>query len=551
MGLIRWLGEKLGLTAKRKLGKKEPTQTPPVSRFPAAKKEGAFEEVGPREPETKAPAIAKETAVGIETRLGEPPEVARPLTPPAKSEVLINIGFDFGTSSTKIFWRDVFNDRVALLSFEDNISGYSSVCLPSTLKILRSGELFFGNAAEKDRNPGTVFRSLKVCFACSHGAISCRDCGPSAQPGKVAQGRFLIPTDSDGDIRVTAAELCALLVAGLMREARSKIIGCFRPGTFIKFISNMAAPLDQLEANRIRDPYERLFYFGTELAEQLDANCTFGSALSLCRRLAQNVPLIPDSEERLTFVVPEAIAAVHAYCKLPQTEDGLYALIDVGAGTTNVSFSRFSRDFPKPVAFYASHTDIVGADDIDLALYAVLKGKYSRIEHADVTATRNLLHSIRLAKQQMNDGTLRISQEVALSAGEIRAASSPIIERIWRVYETAFRRSYAKEKFASRWSLLNLVFVGGGSLFPGVVERLKRKPDSIVSKLGMKPWELPPDLKMQKQSSDHELKMGLPLLAVGLGLSYPKIDISDYWPPEAVNPIGPRPVIDREPDDWR
>jgi hypothetical protein len=551
MGLIRWLGEKLGLTTKRKLDKKEPIKTPPVSRLPAAKKEGAFEEVGPREPETKASAIAEETAVGIETRRREPPWVARPLAAPAKSEALINIGFDFGTSSTKIFWRDVFNDRVALLGFDGNISGYPSVCLPSTLKILRDGELLLGNAAEKDQHPGTVFRSLKVCFACNHNALSCRDCGPSAQPGKVARGRFLIQTDSDGDIRVTAAELCALLVAGLMREARSTIIGCLPPGSRVKFISNMAAPLDQLETNRIRDPFEKLFYFGAELAEQLAAHHTFESALSLCRRLVENVPSIPDSEERLTFVVPEAIAAVHAYCKLPQTEDGLYALIDVGAGTTNVSFFRFSRDFPKPVAFYASHTDIVGADDIDLALLAGLKGKYSKIGQASVPATRSLLHDIRLAKQQMKDGILEISQDVALSAGEVRAASSPVIERIWRVYETAFRRAYAKEKFASRWSMLNLVFVGGGSLFPGVVERLKRKPDSIVSRIGMKPWDLPRDLKMQKQSSDHELKIGLPFLAVGLGLSYPKIDISDYWPPEAVNPIGPRPVMDREPEDWR
>ncbi|MGA2260797.1 MAG: hypothetical protein ABSH28_05105 [Acidobacteriota bacterium] len=242
---------------------------------------------------------------------------------------------------------------------------------------------------------------------------------------------------------------------------------------------------------------------------------------------------------------------MHAYCKLPQTEDGLYALIDVGAGTTNVSFFRFSRDFPKPVAFYASHTDSVGADDIDLAIHASLKKKYNRIEQADASATRSLLHDIRLAKQQLKDGILQISQEVLLSAAEVCAASRPVIERIWRVYETAFRRAYAKERFASRWSMLNLVFVGGGSLFPGVVERLKRKPDSIVSKIEIKPWALPNDLKMLKKTGEHELRMGLPLLAVGLGLSYPKIDISDYWPPEAVKPIGPKPVMDREPEDWR
>jgi hypothetical protein len=76
--------------------------------------------------------------------------------------------------------------------------------------------------------------------------------------------------------------------------------------------------------------------------------------------------------------------------------------------------------------------------------------------------------------------------------------------------------------------MLNLVFVGGGSLFPGVVERLKRKPDSIVCKIDMKPWGLPNGLRMQTPKSEHELRMGLPLLAVGLGLSYPKIDISDY-----------------------
>jgi hypothetical protein len=55
-----------------------------------------------------------------------------------------------------------------------------------------------------------------------------------------------------------------------------------------------------------------------------------------------------------------------------------------------------------------------------------------------------LLHDIRLAKQQLENGILQISQEVALSAEEIRGASGPVIERIWRVFETAFRRAYAK-----------------------------------------------------------------------------------------------------------
>jgi hypothetical protein len=273
--------------------------------------------------------------------------------------------------------------------------------------------------------------------------------------------------------------------------------------------------------------------------------------LSLCRQIIEKYPTLPDPQERLTFVAPEAIAAVHAYSQLPQVEDGLYALVDVGAGTTNVSFFRYTRDLPKPVAFYASHTETVGADDIDIALLEAVKRKYGRIDPADTAAMRSLLHVIRIAKQNMNNGVLQISPDFSLHSEVVHAATGPTIERIWRVYETAFRRAYAIEMFADRWADLNLVFVGGGSLFPGVVDRLMRPPDTIVYHITVKPWNLPLDLRLHQNNDDHTLRMRLPLLAVGLGLSYPNIDISEYWMPEEVVPIGPRPYIDREPDDWR
>ena len=49
----------------------------------------------------------------------------------------------------------------------------------------------------------------------------------------------------------------------------------------------------------------------------------------------------------------------------------MYGIVDVGAGTTDVSFFRLAdlrRDQPRSMAFYEAKTEVAGADGIDRAI---------------------------------------------------------------------------------------------------------------------------------------------------------------------------------------
>jgi hypothetical protein len=48
--------------------------------------------------------------------------------------------------------------------------------------------------------------------------------------------------------------------------------------------------------------------------------------------------VVPSASERNFFVVPECLAAVKAFLESPHAEAKTYAIVDVGAGTTEVSF---------------------------------------------------------------------------------------------------------------------------------------------------------------------------------------------------------------------
>ena len=56
---------------------------------------------------------------------------------------IINVGLDFGTSSSKVIWRDVTGDRLTLVGFNNRPTAYSSVSVPSSVKI-RGDQVLFG-----------------------------------------------------------------------------------------------------------------------------------------------------------------------------------------------------------------------------------------------------------------------------------------------------------------------------------------------------------------------------------------------------------------------
>ena len=453
---------------------------------------------------------------------------------------VVNVGLDFGTSSTKVFWRPVSGGtrrEVTLLGFPDPGEGYPDVALPSSIRIAE-GRIWLGREAESPRREGTLFRSLKVCLASSHGGVKCR-C-----QSNIHQGSQAIFVDESGLRRVVQIEaLATILVAGIVTNIFQRIATSLGTGQFTT-LYNFAAPLDQVETPALRSVFERVAHHAILLAGRIQNGMSFDDALHHYHHISgENVPPEPG---RVFAVFPEAIAAIHGYTNSPDATEGLYAVVDVGAGTTTVSFFRLAGiTAERRVVFYASRTGAVGADDMDRALTdAVISG----LGEVSVSRRREILRQMRAAKQNMTVDGL-VSDGVVLGRAECRVALQPVFDRVFEVFRECFFRAYEKEQLQSRWEELTLVFVGGGSLVLGLEERLRASPHSFIERVHVRSLQLPQPLRLEGCGAISARDARL--LSVGYGLSHPAPSIPDYWRPTEVEPMGPVVPPTPIPDDWR
>ena len=136
---------------------------------------------------------------------------------------LVNIGIDFGTSSTKVFMRDITARHVYACAFPDALGSFGPFCWPSTIRI-DSGRLYFGTPAES-MNSGRAIRSFKICLACQHGLFRKEDCPTNQCLGDGDKfGEFnLIGTDSQ-KTTFQPWELASLYLANLIDILASEFV---------------------------------------------------------------------------------------------------------------------------------------------------------------------------------------------------------------------------------------------------------------------------------------------------------------------------------------
>src|SRR5262245_22058796 len=71
-----------------------------------------------------------------------------------KQDLQVNVGIDFGTSSTKVIFTDQEFMPRYVCAFRDNPEGYPPVRFPSAVRVV-DGKVYFGDEAER-RTGGVV-----------------------------------------------------------------------------------------------------------------------------------------------------------------------------------------------------------------------------------------------------------------------------------------------------------------------------------------------------------------------------------------------------------
>lgn len=421
----------------------------------------------------------------------------------------IHIGIDYGTSWSKLVFRDYEaprGDAARIVRPRDATDG-TSLQFPSLVTLL-DDRLWFGWEAERRRMTpsATAYTSVKVRMAM-----------PDAFYGRHTP----LPADCD------AQSLAILTVLYLVQEAdRAAVnyassIGC-RP----RLSMTMGAPMSNLNDVAYRMLFVDVVRAASDLLRSAGLDLSDGipraDGAALAQEALARVRRRPVSDWR-TWVRSEVESALLVPFMSPAVADGLFAAIDIGAGTTDASFFRITPQFrdgtwhKHGLAIFGAHSGPPGVDAVDSAL----------------------------ARPEEDPTALRMRENEIIGQRGVSKELSDAFDKIFGVYAESFSRAYQKDRRLDKWSPFDLFVFGGGARIGELRSRLAERPRSgLASDPRVLPLTVPPDLRSEQ--GDELGERGDPFI-IAYGLSFIRADVPEAATPEEVpgfDPMREQPTFD-------
>jgi len=421
-----------------------------------------------------------------------------------KTEILLTIGLDFGTSTVKCIVFAQIGDRRREQRIVLLINGkalFPAICWE------QNGELFIG---EKPPDVDREYRSPKACLRC-----------------EILQEEYPDLTYKESGCSPSA--ICWSILSYCVEKIREQILNRFPSDEYAidwnKVYWNMGAPLKGLEHKHLRKHFADILWLSVNHGFQWQSQSTPRANLLdiYDETRANNPPPIEKSDASICvgkcFVFPETHVAVNSFIHFGgNLESGLYFVCDVGAGTTDVAFFRYTPILSKPISFPGTSSIFAGGDEIAREL--------SRITGLD----------LEIANQQLIEGLA--DKQFEIVSGSLHKLG----EKIKEGKNRAFKDAYPTQKNMELWKndFRGAAVLGGGSRLPGIREYCIAPLPTGVGNDTIKVPEI--SLRKIMPSDATELHR------IAFGLSIPPTQFYDYWRPEELdNSI---PTFPKKEDNW-
>jgi len=426
--------------------------------------------------------------------------------PIKRQERTLVVGIDFGTSTTKVIWQDLSDNHFEVIQWRPSNDGLSSFLLPSTI-LLRGGSMHFGLSEADADGDDLWLHSIKLCVLCRRKPSICR-CGNTV----ARHGMIGLPGSEQP---IPASSFACLFLAHVFQEVERRLLTQF-PDDDLVLIWNVGCPMDHLDVGDLRSEWEKMTGAAIELRRRVPSKADM-SLLADATRLV-NAFVVAAPSERSYFVQPEGLAAVKAFLESPHAESKTYAIVDVGAGTTEVSFFFNGKAMAEPgqpfrPCYLADSTDAVGGVKIDQEL---AQAWCCRVEEAKRRKEKELESSSIPMVPSIQDICLQYQR----TCGEI-------------VKENKLTSPHDKR--------FDLFVIGGGGRLRPLQSALQyqQMPGGFVREC-LQQLKPPRSLKHGAQLQAH-----YDFLAIACGLAS-SLDW-DYYPPKDVHPM-PAPRMMPKPD---
>ena len=278
--------------------------------------------------------------------------------PPRRIEIIrrptetlrVTVGLDFGTSATKATWRRQGSGGIRPIDFAPENSGRPVYALPSVARFDADGRLRLGIEAQSSgQTPAGngLIHHLKVLLAGKHNEAFrdqrlAQDFAERVAGRKIGQGEGL-----------AEEHLTTLLLAHAMVEARRHVLGALSSrGDGVDITYNVGIPIDHRQCDTIWRSWAKAVACAERCARSWESLCRGGLDYDHWREIwsrsdyghREDDPTSREDQDARAFVIPEAVAAFDAFARSLAARSGLYALVDLGSGTTDLSLIRCGYD---------------------------------------------------------------------------------------------------------------------------------------------------------------------------------------------------------------
>jgi hypothetical protein len=427
---------------------------------------------------------------------------------PPRRALDVYLGVDLGTSFSKVVWR--FGQYAYPLCFGNRPDNISDYLVPSLVYF--DGENFATGVERGDTSgagPDAPIRNFKMCLACEAARSGCQVSQCSLTSWEAFQS-WREAAEREASL-VTALFLSRLL-ARAQELVRAQIAQRGLDPTAVRWSAILAVPEKDIERTPVKEAFEAVFKAAWEMADKpylMHKDEVLRSYRDARRKAAEK------GESYDLFVYPEVVAEAASVTQARTTEDGLFAFVDVGAGTLDASVFRL-------------HTRQAGHREHNTYAADVLKLGAARIEaEASRRLSRAALDWFKEMKESpKGEFTTKAKKPSALLLPTLAEAMERVQEQACEALIRLFDQARRKENLLSRWENLRLILGGGGVSSPAYHQAaldaftLKYKPPLLPT---IFPLPMPRDFLMAGLSPDYFHRF-----AVAYGLAFEYVNLREF-----------------------
>lgn len=449
----------------------------------------------PRSEPTKADHKIQDVFRGVRPAATRPP-------------VNINLGIDFGTSFTKVCYRDVGAEQSAVAV----LGKHGDAMLPTVVAVSPQGKLYLGDEAPA-KSRSTMIPYLKMRLA-------------GEALGEPLPSLLGYDLNDPKSLRILSSWFLSAVILR-SQEWIKKVDEERTRGRSIVWSANVGVPVEQYDSP-VLSTFQEVIRVAWSWAKSGAIPVTIDQASSAYERALAS----PGNGVADFHAVPEIAAAVQSFISSRDARPGVYMYFDIGGGTVDgVGFHFTKRDGEPALNFYSAKVAPLGL---------VALGHDSQTAESEAGAIATFDREVR-RRPKHND----FAQDLRRLVGHVVMVAKRKDNRDWR--RTAIQDEFPDRKFIGDRDpkLLRplIVFLGGG----GATSRWYAETISSthsrfqhdrngVPHYGLVEVPVPKDLKMHGLDSTQFKRF-----AISYGLSIPIEELSAIRLPSQFSEPPPPP----------